>query len=178
MSTPATGPTTSLYEGRFLRMVQKGGWEFCQRTNAKGVVGILALTEAGEIILIEQHRVPLEAVVIEIPAGLAGDIVGAEDEAWVEAAKRELLEETGFEGDDWTHVGEGTLSAGLTDETMHLFVARGLRRVHGGGGAGDENITVHLIPLVQAAAWLQEQRDLGKKIDTKVMLAIWALGDR
>ena len=61
----------SLHKGRFLAMFERGGWEYVDRVGASGVVVILAVTDANELVLVEQHRVPVGASVIELPAGLA-----------------------------------------------------------------------------------------------------------
>ena len=89
-------PLQTRYEGRFLRMVARGHWEFVERANSTGVVAVLAVTPDDKILLVEQFRPPVEASVIEIPAGLAGDIAGEEDEDFSRAAVRELAEESGY----------------------------------------------------------------------------------
>ena len=87
--------------GKWLRLKKVGKWEWVQRVNSTGVVGLYAFTDADEVVLVEQPRAPLDhALVLEIPAGLAGDIVGQEDEAMERAAQRELVEETGYEAGD------------------------------------------------------------------------------
>ena len=82
---------STIASGRFLRFVQRDGWEFVTRSNASGVVAIIALTDDDELILIEQHRPPLGRTVIEIPAGLVGDDAEKTGEADLEAARREFL---------------------------------------------------------------------------------------
>ena len=86
-----------LGQGRFIRLIQHGHWEYAERIQARAAVMIIPVTDDGRLVLIEQHRVPLAAKVLELPAGLVGDIAGEEDEALVTAAHRELLEETGYE---------------------------------------------------------------------------------
>ena len=85
-----------LGQGRFLRLVEEGGWEFTERMGSNGVVVIVPLTDAGEIVLVEQYRPPLKCRVLELPAGLVGDKLEFEGEAFEAAALRELEEETGF----------------------------------------------------------------------------------
>ena len=70
-----------VYDGKFIRMVSRGGWEYASRKNLSGIVGIVGVTDLGEMLLIEQFRPPINKIVIEIPAGLAGDIKGSENEA-------------------------------------------------------------------------------------------------
>ena len=111
-----------LASGRFLRLVRRDGWEWAERTNTSGVVVIAALTPAGEVLLVEQERLPVGARVLEMPAGLAGDVAGAEDEALAEAARRELVEETGWDAERMEEVTSGPVSAGMTSESFRVRV--------------------------------------------------------
>ncbi|MGE5611268.1 MAG: NUDIX hydrolase, partial [Bacillota bacterium] len=133
----------TLAEGRFLRLVKSGTWEFVQRKNITGIVGIVAVTEDRKLILVEQYRPPVDKRVIEIPAGLVGDVAGKESELLVEAAKRELEEETGYQAREIVPLAVGTASAGMSDEVITLLKANGLTRVGNGGGDGSEQIVVH-----------------------------------
>ncbi len=87
---------TKLCGGRFINIMQTGRWEYAQRTNAKAVIVIVAITEHDEVVFIEQYREPLGKRCVELPAGLVGDTLGEEDEDLSEAVRRELIEETGF----------------------------------------------------------------------------------
>src|SRR5580704_13589060 len=93
----SSDPKRTLFEGKHIRMVARGDWEYAERKNVTGIVAIIAVTAEGKLLLVEQYRPPLGKTVIELPAGLAGDIAGQEGEAMVTAARRELLEETGYE---------------------------------------------------------------------------------
>jgi ADP-ribose pyrophosphatase len=163
----------TLASGKYLKLVRDGRWEFVQRTNTTGVVAIVPVTDAGEIILTEQYRAAVQCPVIELPAGLAGDIPGTEDEALAIAAQRELLEETGYEAARWTLVVHGPPSAGMSDECVAVFLAEGLTRVHAGGGDDTENITVHAVPVADAVPWLQAAAEQGKMIDPKVYAGLF-----
>jgi len=114
-----------LYPGRFIQLRRVDGWEFASRANAKGVVGVLAVTAEREIVLVEQFRPPLGRFVVELPAGLAGDEPLKEDEPLLSAAQRELLEETGYQARKWFSLGDGPSSAGLTDEMITFFLRGG-----------------------------------------------------
>jgi ADP-ribose pyrophosphatase len=164
-----------LASGRFVRLVRRDGWEWVERTNTSGVVVIAALTAEGKVLFVEQHRPPMSARVIEMPAGLAGDVAGAEDEALELAARRELLEETGYRCETLEHVTTGPVSAGITSETLSFFVARGLERVGAGGGDHSEEIVVHEVPLAEAPAWLKAQEHRGCLVDPKVYAGLWFL---
>lgn len=89
---------------------------------ARAAVGIVALTERNEVYLVGQYRYPTDCYSWEIPEG------GAEDsEAPLEAAVRELREETGLTASTWEPLGgEVHLSNCFTAERAYLFLARGL----------------------------------------------------
>lgn len=163
---------TTLAAGRFLSLVSRDGWEFAKRTNATGVVAVVAVTDQGEIVLVEQHRPPVGGPVIEIPAGLVGDEPQAQSEAAIEAAQRELLEETGFTAAVLKHAGRFVSSAGLTDEAVDFYLAESVQRETDGGGVGNERITVHTIQLSQVHAWLAARMRLGVQVDCKVLTGL------
>jgi ADP-ribose pyrophosphatase len=157
-----------LHVGRFLQLRQIKSWEYVERTKVSGVVVIVAVTPENNLLLIEQHRPPVGKLVIEMPAGLAGDITGQEHEALAVAAQRELLEETGYWAERMEYLTEGPTSAGLTSEIITLFRATQLQRKTKGGGDGTENIRMHEVPLDQVDGWLREKNRAGQLIDPKV----------
>ena len=164
------------YQGRYIEIVNDNGWEFVRRRNTTGVVAIVPITTQNEIVLIEQFRPPVAKRVIEIPAGLAGDIVGAEHEDLVVAAQRELLEETGFAAGRWKEHGSGPSAAGLTDELITFFSATELERTDAGGGDASEQIEVHVVPLSELRAWLAQRESDGLLIDPKIYAGLWMAG--
>ena len=161
----------TIWEGRHLSMVARGHWEFVTRNTARSAVGIVALTSEGNVILVEQFRPPVGCNVIELPAGLAGDQPGIEDEPLVEAAKRELLEQTGYTARRWTRLAMGYSSPGLTDESIVLFLARDLTRVNDGGGDESESITIHEVEFGQVCQWLNERQ---AHADLKLFAGLYA----
>jgi ADP-ribose pyrophosphatase len=168
-----------LGEGRHLRLVVEGGWEFVERQATTGIVVIVAVTEAGALLLVEQFRPPVRCRVLELPAGLAGDVAGQEGEELESAARRELLEETGYEAEELTALGGGPPSSGTTSEVVTFFRAAGLRRTGGGGGDASEAIVVHEVPRRQVHRWLGEREREGRMVDPKVYagLALAGLAD-
>lgn len=162
-----------LYSGKFLRFRRAGHWEFVERVNCSGVVLIVPLTDDGEIVLIEQHRVPLGASVIELPAGLVGDEPRHDGEQLETAARRELIEETGYDADRIEHLCSGPPTSGLASEVVELCRATGLTRVGSGGGVDDEQITVHIVPIDSALEWLSRRRSDGVLIDPKVYAGLY-----
>ncbi len=165
-------PKTIIAKGKFLQLAKDGKWEYAERINASGVVAIIAMTVDHEIVLTEQHRVPVGARVIDLPAGLAGDIPGEEAEALVQAAQRELLEETGYSSKVWKPVYRAPSSPGLSSEIVDYFLANNARRVADGGGVEDEGITVHAIPLRTIRRWLRTKMAEGIMVDPKVYVAL------
>ncbi len=163
----------TVHEGRFLsyRRTAKG-WEYVTRSNARACVAILAVTDDRRVVLVEQFRPPVGRRVIELPAGLVGDIPLQEQEPLLVAAKRELKEETGYEAKNWTTLLEGTSSAGMTDELVTIFYATGLTKMTEGGGVHGENIKVHYVHQSDIGKWCRDRQAEGMRIDFKIFAAL------
>lgn len=170
---PATPQKEILAAGKYLRLVKEGHWEYAERNNATGAVVIVALTSAGKLLLTEQYRVPVKSMVIELPAGLVGDIPGEEDEAWATAAQRELLEETGYFAKKIKHLTGGPISAGFGNETLSIFLAQGIEKIEKGGGVEGEDIKVHEVLLSRVPAWLRKKQREGLLVDPKVFAGLY-----
>ena len=166
----------TLYETPWLRLDRIGHWDFVRRPHSDSCVGILAITPEREIVLVEQFRIPVQAHVIEIPAGIVGDEEEHRGEPLEATAARELLEETGYRAGKITRLIDTPTSAGMTSELIHLFHATDLVHEHDGGGVAGENITVHRVPLDQVRDWLREQQDAGRIIDFKIHACLWLAG--
>ena len=149
----------------------RGKWEFATRNTQRPAVGIVAITDDEKVVLVEQFRPAVPATLIELPAGLAGDIAGAEQEPLVEAAKRELLEETGYAAGRWTELVSGYSSPGLSDELIVLFLAEDLTKEAAGGGDESESIVLHEVSLHSVIGWLAER---GAKADLKLLSGLYA----
>lgn len=163
-----------LYRGQHLSVYEQNGWEYVARNTARGAVGVVAVTDAGDVVLVEQYRPPARRSVVELPAGLSGDIAGNEDEALLEAAQRELLEETGYAAARWTELVTGYSSPGLTNESITLFLAEGLTREGPGGGDHTEDITIHELPPGDVLPWLAER---GLTADLKLLAGLFAASE-
>lgn len=162
-----------LHRGRFIELVSLNGWEYARRSNATGVVAILPVHADGRLVLVEQVRPAAGGLVIEWPAGLVGD--EGDSESHLEAAKRELLEETGYEAKVWKRLGEGLSSAGLTDEAVVFYLAQDLSSVAQGGGVGGENITSHEVARSDLPGWIEDMKRAGKRLDVKVYAGLGML---
>ena len=160
-------PPEVMCEGRFVRLVKRGKWEFASRARNISAVVILAEHE-GKVILIDQPRVPLGARCVELPAGLVGD---EDPNATVEAtAIRELEEETGFTAARIEVLGEFYASPGMISESFTLVRAHGVRRIGEGGGDDNEDIHVHLVARADIPNFLEQKRAEGFGIDVKLLI--------
>lgn len=166
----------TLYSGKYLALMKEGHWEYAERVGATGAAIILAVTPEQKILFVEQYRIPVHARTIELPAGITGD--EGENETDAEAAKRELLEETGYEAAKIEPLITGPASSGLTSETVTIFLASDLKRVHAGGGVANEKITVHEVPLKNLHDWLEAKRAEGCMIEPKLFAALYFLNKR
>jgi len=157
------------WEGRYIRAVTEGRWEYVERCRGVGAVVILAEHD-GRVLLVEQRRVPLgDRPCLELPAGLVGD----EDDKGIEqTAIKELEEETGFTASKIEPVGEFFSSPGMVAEGFTLVRAYGLRRIGDGGGTEHEDITVHLVPKDEVASFVESKRSEGCAIDVKLLLLL------
>lgn len=175
MTEPApNAPTETLAEGRFLRLQKQGRWEFVSRVQANGAAFLCAVTDDRELVLVEQYRVPLRSRVIELPAGIIGDDPAFAGESIEAAAARELEEETGFRAGHIERLLSGPTAPGMSSEMLHLFRATGLVRVGAGGGvAGEEDITVHVVALDAVPAWLAARSAAGVLVEPRVYVGLW-----
>jgi ADP-ribose pyrophosphatase len=162
------------WEGKYLRVRVCGSWEYAERPNSPAGIVILAVTPENKLLLTEQYRVPLQKNVIELPAGLAGDEEYGGEE-YVEAARRELREETGYEAEIWEPLVSGPTSAGLSNEIVIFFRGRNLRKVGDGGGSKDEKIVVHEVPLQEICKWLENKGKEGLTVDPRIYAGLYFL---
>ena len=175
MALKGTSEKATLADGRHLRFVERNGWEFVERPRISGIVVIVGLTGHGGLVLVTQWREPVGAQVVELPAGLAGDLPGGADEALSEAAKREFLEETGFEAASMEPMLVGAPSPGISSEVVTFFRARGLRRAGPGGGVENEGVRAHVVALSGLDDWLDGMRAKGFLVDPKVLAGAYLL---
>lgn len=164
-------PENILYRGKHISLIQREGWEVATRNTNRPAVAVVAVTHDRRVVLVEQHRPPVGHPVIEIPAGLAGDVPGQESEELLSAAQRELLEETGYAARRWTELTSGYCSPGLTDERIYLFLAEDLDRQGPGGGDESAAITLHEVALDKVVQWLHERHAVA---DLKTLAGLYA----
>lgn len=157
-----------VWQGRFVTAKRRGRWEYVSRSRGIRAAVILAVHE-GHVLLVEQFRVPLGKVCLELPAGLVGDEDGNSDEDVLIAAGRELEEETGWRASQLEEIGEFWSSPGMVSESFTLVRASGLTPVSAGGGTDGEDITVYRVPLAELSVFVEERRQAGVGIDVRIM---------
>lgn len=158
-----------VWQGKFVTAKRKGKWEFVSRSRGIKAAVILAV-EDGHVLLVEQYRVPLGRNCIELPAGLIGDETEGEDP--LEAAGRELEEETGYRAAKLESLGEYYSSPGMVSESFTLVRASELSKVGDGGGTDGEDITVHRVALSALQSFLDTKRAEGMGVDVRLLMLL------
>ena len=167
MSREENAPAEVMWQGKYLRAMKSGPWEYASRTNGVRAVVIFAEHE-GKVILIEQYRVPVGSRCLELPAGLVGD---EDPNATVEqTAVKELEEETGFTAAHIERLGDFHASPGMVAESFTLVRATGLTKIGEGGGNEHEDIVVHLVERARVQEFVAERRAHGIAVDVKLLL--------
>lgn len=160
-----------VYDGRLLKVrsdkVQLPDGAAAEREYIEhpGAVAVIAVTDAGELVMERQFRYPLGRDMFEIPAG---KIDPGEDP--LATARRELQEETGYTAAEWTHVATINIAIAYSNEHIEIYLAKGLR--HAQAKLDDEEfLEVFTLPLATALAWVRE----GKITDSKTVSGLfWA----
>lgn len=106
-------------------------------------VNVIALTKNREVLLVKQYRHGAKEVLLEIPAG----VMDEEDESPLEAAKRELLEETGYTSDRFVEVGRVYPNPATHNNLTHSFLALDVEQVGKQSLDATEEIEVSLVPF-------------------------------
>ena len=171
MTVDRDAPENIVWQGKYVVAKTRGRWEYVSRARGIRAAVILAI-EDGHVLLVEQYRVPLGRVCLELPAGLIGDDDGAEDEPAEVAAIRELEEETGYTAARMDDLGEFHSSPGMVSESFTLMRARGLCKVGAGGGTYSEDITVHRVPLSALPEFVAQRRALGHAVDVRIAMLL------
>jgi ADP-ribose pyrophosphatase len=119
-----------------------------------GAVAVIALTEEGKIVMVEQYRKALEKSIVEIPAGKL-----EKGEEPKKTAERELEEETGYGCKNMKHLISFYTSPGFADELVHLYIAEDIYKMENASGADeDEFVELLEISLQEAQQMIEEQR--------------------
>ena len=128
-----------------------------------GASAVVPVDGDGNVWLVKQFRAPIDQILLEVPAGKL-DYKG---EDRLEAAKRELQEETGLTAGEWIHLSDIVTTPGFSDELISLYLARDL-------SAGeshpddDEFLNVVKVPLDELVAMIAR----GEVTDAKTICAV------
>lgn len=163
--------TELVYEGNFIQvhkdkvLLPDGTTSTREYLKHPGAVAIIALLDNGNLIMERQFRYAPQQEFIELPAG---KIDHGEDT--LITAQRELLEETGYVAQEWTHLTTAWPCIGYADERMEYYLARGLRHQ---GRQLDEGEFLEIFELSPAESieWIR----MGKITDSKTILGLFWL---
>jgi ADP-ribose pyrophosphatase len=162
----------TVWEGRFLRLalttyIDSYGtvreWESFERVNCKGIVAVIPVTDNKKVLLTKQFRPPVNGYVIEFPAGL-----NDREDTLEEAAKRELLEETGYTAREMIFLTEGPMSSGASGEILTVFLAKGLEFKGIGERDETEDIEVLKVLINELDYKLSVLQSEGNLVDLKI----------
>lgn len=165
-------PEEIRWTGKFITACTRGKWEYVTRARGIRAAVIVAIDDKDHILLVEQYRVPLQKACLELPAGLIGDDAGSEGEQALDAAARELEEETGYRAERIESLGEFYSSPGMLSESFTLVRAYGLSKVGPGGGVEGENITVHRVARAHLPQFVEMARARGLGIDVRLLMLL------
>jgi len=166
-----------VYEGAIISLyvdkIRNAEGRILEREVVKHVdaVGIVALDDKDNIVLVRQYRHPLRARLLEIPAGLLAD---REDPA--DCAVRELREETGYRARKVEKLAEFYTSAGFTDEQFFLFFSADLEAGDPSPEPGEDDIEVVLTPLREAVEMVSRGEIKDAKTLTAILMAAQKVG--
>lgn len=113
-------------------------------------VGMVAVTMREEVVLVRSYKHGPRTVSLAVPAGYL-----EEGEEPLEAAKRELREETGYASDDWSSLGRYVVDGNYGVGSAHIFLARGARRVIDRASGDLEEMEVVIAPLGEVSDYLR-----------------------
>lgn len=116
-------------------------------------VNVIAITQDGRFVMERQFRQGLGKTCFEIPAG-----VMEKGETALEAARRELLEETGYGEGTWEEIMTVSGNCSTTSNLTHCFVAKGVRKVSGQHLDSTEDLCVYLLTLEQVRELLRSDK--------------------
>jgi ADP-ribose pyrophosphatase len=149
-----------VFEGKIFAVEQRDGTDVVVHGPAASIV---AVDKTGHVVLVRQDRVPAGGRLLELPAG------GVDDgESPLEAARRELREETGLHGGDWVEAATFFTTPGFCDEKMHLFIATDLEQGEADPQGGEE-IELVRVPVAELPGLIDEIED-GKTLAGLLLL--------
>jgi len=167
--------TEKIFNGRIISlqvdevMLPNGSTSKREIIKHPGAVAVIAITEEGKLVVVEQYRKALEKAIVEIPAGKL-----EKDEDPALCARRELEEETGYGCKEMKLISSFYTSPGFADEIVHVYLASGLYKIENAAELDeDEFVNLMEITMEEAQSLITEQ----KIFDAKTMYAVqyWKL---
>jgi 8-oxo-dGTP pyrophosphatase MutT (NUDIX family) len=162
------GPELPLFDTEFRHMENPRNGHILKAIvlHAPHTVNIIAVTSQMEWILVEQFRFGLDRSLVELPAGLMD-----RDETPLQAAKRELLEETGFAAENWTLLGQSHINPAYVTNCCYHFLALNAWQVGETLPDESEDLKVHLEKIKQ----LEDLTCTDRLTDAVGVAAVWYL---
>ena len=136
-------------------------------------VTAVPVTEDGKIIMVRQYRHALGETCIEIPGGC----VDADDKNLEEAVARELLEETGYSFSSYEYLGQTSANPSTNNNLMHMFLAKGGKKVGEQQLDGNEEIELELLSIAEVKTLLKENKVIQSMHVTCLLYALEKLNE-
>jgi len=132
-----------------------------------------ALTEDNKVVLVKQYRHPIEEVIIELPGGVVDD----SDKDFQAGIARELLEETGYTFSSFESLGKISANPSTNTNWMHMFLAKGGKKVAEQKLDHNEDIIVELYTIDELKRLLRENKIVQAMHVTCILYALEKLGE-
>ncbi len=136
-------------------------------------VGALPVTEDGRVVMVRQYRHALGETCIEIPGGCVDET----DKDFESAAARELLEETGYAFSSFEYLGRISPNPSTNSNLLHMFLAKGGKRVAEQQLDGNEEIEVMLLSMDELKSLVREKKIVQSMHLSCIMYALERLGE-
>lgn len=135
-------------------------------------VNVVAFTKNQEVVLVRQYRHGIQRTVLELPAGA----MDGADQSPLEAAKRELLEESGYTSEEFIATGIVAPNSGTHNNLTHCFLATNVEQVAEATLDPTEQIEVVLLPMAQVIELIEDSKFLQAQHVSSVFFALKHLG--
>lgn len=136
-----------------------------------GAVCVVPVTDDNKVVVERQFRYPTDKVFTEIPAGK----LDSAEEDRLDAAKRELMEETGYTADEWTWIGDLYSAVAYSNELISMYLARSLHKGERHLDA-DEFLNVALVPIEELVKQVMDGEITDAKTQAGILKAARILG--
>ncbi|MBX3238999.1 MAG: NUDIX hydrolase [Chitinophagaceae bacterium] len=132
----------------------------------------VALTEDNKVVMVRQYRHALGETMFELPGGCVDDT----DASWQDGIARELLEETGYSFSEYEYLGRISANPSTNDNLMHMFLAKGGKKITGQHLDENEEIEVYLFTIDELKQMLADNKILQAMHVTCIYYAFVKLG--